>query len=168
MRKYFCDICGKPISTEQAERQYEPPIAAQQACGRQAIDICASCADAGKKIDVPSIILQYWKQGLTGVVQSRPARKKKEERIISADLGSKSGPGNHWRKKKYISKQLLKYRKINGLGCLQPLAEKSGVPQDTLRQMLESQPVEIEIWRMVGAALDDFGIILTEEEAATC
>lgn len=46
--------------------------------------------------------------------------------------------------------------------------KKSGVTQDTLRQMLESQPVEIETWRMVGAALDDFGITLTEEEAATC
>ncbi len=214
MRKFYCDICGAPLSEERVnaildrqeaslcEEHMKPERSAAEAACPSVRDLCEGCEAAGRNIDVESMVLAEWGrlirrygekkagtrrtrkvkgEGEPKPKTGRPAKEQPPEPptqqtgaddnaqagrtvtqtplSISADSAAKQGPGSHWAKKKYIHTQLMMYRKQTGLGTLPKLAELSGVSTETIRQMIESAPVPIEQWRMLGGALDKLGII---------
>lgn len=55
--------------------------------------------------------------------------------------------------KQSVIEALRKYRKDNGLGCLNALSENAKVPVDRIRMMLESHKVDYSTWIKVGKAL---------------
>lgn len=202
MKKIYCDICGALIPVgEQAEpgavavvendgvrtATYGPPFPAYNAC-QSVQDLCQACSEAGKGIDVESMVLKEWKR-ITGAGRrqrrrthqqgsaqesapepaEQPPKQEEKERQSAPHASNRrspsisadngpSGPGSHWARKKLVHGQLMEYRKRTGLGKLPALAQKANVSCETLRMMIEAKPVPIEEWRKVGAALDAMGI----------
>lgn len=64
MKKYFCDICGKPFNPFKEGKRAEqvPKDAGVFGLAQNGLDICGSCMRIGEAIDFHKAMTREWRQ----------------------------------------------------------------------------------------------------------
>lgn len=153
MIQYTCDVCGEPMP-ESYTRPKQQSGQLAKAC--RVNDVCASCAAAGRRLDVADVLLTAWRAlPRAAPAEAHPPGAPPPLRDPPVTEPVITGRGST--EKVEILARLKSYRKEHGLGCLADVAKAAGrgITDDTLRGVLQGDvTLDIKGWRQIGAALD--------------
>ena len=149
MRRYFCDVCGAALPARRENVATAKPTGqAAELCGLE--DLCEGCVKLAAELDVPALVME----------ELRRRKKKEGKKPKRAAAAGSAGPppapvlaGPAAKERRGVLEALERARRELGPGAVSAVAERSGVDEAVIRDMIARARVPMASGRAGGKAL---------------